>query len=178
MKKAIAAFVSLGAFLSPAARSQSVGFGNVTPFNTANPTVINSTFTAITGWELSYSDYTYPTIPIDSIAIGSMYKPDHRGFDNTTGQFTGLVNGACPSFGLPDPRCAPTAATPPEPQAEGSIAIGQNAKVLTTGTSVPEQEQLTANVTLMYSESSSTWGFFSEQMPHLASGRSGQLLIF
>lgn len=159
MKKAIAAFVSLGAFLSPAARSQSVGFGNVTPFNTANPTVINSTFTAITGWELSYSDYTYPTIPIDSIAIGSMYKPDHRGFDNTTGQFTGLVNGACPSFGLPDPRCAPTAATPPEPQAEGSIAIGQNAKVLTTGTSVPEQDVTAGEFGVAIGSSSEVSGY-------------------
>jgi hypothetical protein len=159
MKKAIAAFVSLGAFLSPAARSQSVGFGNVTPFNTANPTVINSTFTAITGWDLSYSNYTYPTIPIDSIAIGSMYKPDHRGFDNTTGQFTGLVNGACPSFGLPDPRCAPTAATPPEPQAEGSIAIGQNAKVLTTGASVPEQDVTAGEFGVAIGSSSEVTGY-------------------
>lgn len=159
MKKAVATLVSLGTLLSPAAQSQSVGFENVTPFNTTNPTVINSNFTALTGWDLSYSNYTYPTIPIDSIAIGSMYKPDHRGFDNTTGQFTGLVNGACPSFGLPDPRCAPTAATPPEPQAEGSIAIGQNAKVLTTGTSVPEQDVTAGEFGIAIGSSSEVTGY-------------------
>lgn len=159
MKKALATFVSVGTLLSPAAQAQSSGFANVNPFNTANPTAVNGQFTAITGWDLSYSNYTYPTIPVDSIAIGSMYKPDHRGFDNTTGEFTGLVNGACPSFGLPDPRCAPTAATPPEPQAEGSIAIGQNAKVLTTGESSPDRDVTAGEYGVAIGSSSEVTGY-------------------
>ena len=121
--------------------------------------LFNQQKTTLIGFGLSYAGYTYPDTPIDSIAIGSMFSPDHRGFDNASGTFTGMVNGACPSFGLPDPRCGTTVATPAEAKATGSIAIGQNAKVLTTGASNSQQDVTAGEFGIAIGSSSEVTGY-------------------
>jgi hypothetical protein len=95
------------------------------------------TYTQLVGYRLN-NGYSLPSGATDSIAIGSLFAADHPGYNS--GAFTGRVNGACPSIGIADPRCAVGAATPPEASALGSIAIGQSARVVTTGASDPERE--------------------------------------
>lgn len=103
------------------------------PFNGSFPSLSSQQYTQIVGTNQTASGYRLPTGFTDSISIGSMYAPNHRGFNNDTGEFTGLVNGACPSFGLADQRCATGVARPANAEALGGIAIGQNALVSSTG---------------------------------------------
>jgi hypothetical protein len=134
------AFGSLAVLaLTPlAAEAQSIGSAYVLPFSPSAPALSALTYTQLLGYQLTNSAYTLPVAGTDSVAIGSVFAPDHRGY--VSGAFSGIVNGACPSIGAADPRCAVGAATPPEASALGSIAIGQSARVVTTGASDPGRD--------------------------------------
>lgn len=161
MKKTfLISLFALGQLFATSANAQSSGNKLDLPANNAQASLNTApNFTTLTGWNLSYSGYTYPNDFPDSIAIGSMFSPNHRGFDNSSGTFTGTVNGACPSFGLADPRCDPSAATPPEAAAYGSIAIGQSARVLTTGISDPTRDVLAGEFGIAIGSASEVSGY-------------------
>ena len=118
--------------------AQSTGSVYALPFSPTAPALAARTYTQLIGYQLTNSSYTLPSSGADAVAIGSMFAADHRGFAD--GSFTGFVNGACPSIGVADPRCAVGAATPPEASALGSIAVGQNARVVTSGASDPDRD--------------------------------------
>ena len=119
-------------------RAQSFGSVYSFPSSSSVPSPTAQSFTQIIGYSFANSGYAIPAAGLDAVAIGSLFASDHRGY--TGGTFSGVVNGACPSIGIADPRCAVGSATPPEASALGSIAIGQSARVLTSGAGDPDRE--------------------------------------
>lgn len=136
-----ALFSLVGLAMAPvAADAQSIGSAYVLPFRPSAPALSALTYTQLLGYQVTNSGYTLPASGTDAVAIGSLFAPDHRGYDSGSGAFSGTVNGACPSIGVADPRCAVGAATPPEASALGSIAIGQSARVVTSGDADPGRD--------------------------------------